>query len=284
MKRDLPELRLPTLSKKAAAAVSYEIPPLAKKDWDRSVTALASENTITVFDVIGDFYDGGFSVARMSAALRSIGDKPVTVQINSPGGIYDDGLAIYNLLRAHPARVTTQVIGMAASAASIIAMAGDEIQIGKSAHMMIHNVQWVAVGDRHVMDEARQAMVIFDDTLADLYVERTGIEKAEVQAMMDAETYLAGQKAVDMGFADAFLPADPVKSNEAGGDKPLAYQVEEVLQEKGWSRAKCRRALKELRGTPGAVSNGMPGAADPEADDGLDNLRLAAARLSLVRA
>lgn len=284
MKRDLPELRLPDLSKKAAAAISYEIPPLAKKDWDRSVTALAAENTITVFDVIGDFYDGGFSVARMSAALRSIGDKPVTVQINSPGGVYDDGLAIYNLLRAHPARVMTQVIGMAASAASIIAMAGDEIQIGRAAHMMVHNVQWIAIGDRHVMQEVYDAMVIFDETLAQLYVDRTGMDMAEVRSMMDAETYLGGQKAVDLGFADAFLPADPVKSEQAANEKPLAYQVEEVLQGKGWSRAKCRRALKELRGMPGAASNGMPGAADPEADDGLDNLRLAAARLSLTRA
>lgn len=276
--RKLPELQLPRIN-----GVSHEIPKKAMTNWDRGVTALASENTITIFDVIGDFYDSGFTVSRMSAALRSIGDKPVTVQINSPGGIYDDGLAIYNLLRAHPARVTTQVIGMAASAASIIAMAGDEIQIGKAAHFMIHNTQWVAIGDRNVMLEAHDAMVIFDETLVGLYSDRTGIERADLQAMMDAETYLSGQKAVDMGFADAFLPTDPIK-NVTGGEKPLAYQVEEALQGQGWSRAKSRRALKELRGMPGAASNVTPRADESETDDGLDALRIAAARMSLLRA
>jgi ATP-dependent Clp protease protease subunit len=278
-KRNLPELRLP----RAAAGVTCEIPQKARDSWDRAVTALAGENTITIFDVIGDFYDGGFTVARMSAALRAIGDRPVTVQINSPGGIYDDGLAIYNLLRAHPAEVTTQVVGMAASAASIIAMAGDTIQIGKAAHMMVHNVQWIAIGDRRLMQEVAAAMELFDRTLAGLYVDRTGLDEPTVAAMMDAETYMSGEQAVDLGFADAFLPADPQRSADAP-DKPLAFRVEAALQKGGWSRAEARRAIKDIRGTPRAASNGTPGAAETEAGDGLDALRLAVARLSFLRA
>ena len=278
-KRTLPAISFP----RARNDVTFEIPKRAMDGWDRGVTALAGDDTVTIFDAIGDFYDGGFTVARMAAALRAIGDRPVTVQINSPGGIYDDGLAIYNLLRAHPAPVTTQVVGMAASAASIIALAGDEIQIGKAAHLMIHNVQWIAMGDRHVMAEVLGVMAIMDRTLAALYVDRTGLEPDAVSAMMDAETYMSGETAVELGFADAFLPADPAR-RAAAPDKPLAFRIEAALQKGGWSRAEARRAIKEIRGTPGAAADGTPGAAEPEAAGGLDSLRLAAARLSLLRA
>jgi ATP-dependent Clp protease protease subunit len=279
--RKLPELQLPRVGNE----VSFEIPRKAMANWDRGVTALASDATITIFDLIGAWYDTGFTVARMSAALRSIGDKPVTVQINSPGGIYDDGVAIYNLLRAHPAQVTTQIVGMAASAASIIVMAGDVIQVGKASHMMIHNTQWLAVGDRNAMFQAFEAMTIFDQTAAKLYADRTGLSVAEIQAMMDKETYLSGPDATAMGFADGLLPSDPVRNEAARSDKPLAYQVEQALHEQGWSRSKSRLALKELRDTPRAASNAKPSAGDDdEADDGLASLRLAAARMSLLRA
>ena len=104
--------------------------------WNANViTNDASDNTISVLDVIGaDYISGeGVTAKRIAAALRSIGNKDVIVNINSPGGDFFEGVAIYNLLREHPAKVTVQVLGLAASAASIIAMAGDEILIAKSA-------------------------------------------------------------------------------------------------------------------------------------------------------
>jgi HK97 family phage portal protein len=91
-------------------------------------------STITILEPIGvDFFGNGVTAKRIAAALRAIGNQPVTVMINSPGGDFFEGLAIYNLLREHPKAVTVQVIGIAASAASVIAMAGDDIQIGKAA-------------------------------------------------------------------------------------------------------------------------------------------------------
>lgn len=280
--RPLPEFRLPKLN----GDVTVEIPKKAIANWDRQVTALAGDDTITIFDFIGDYYEGGFSVARMAAALRSIGERPVTVQINSPGGIYDDGLAIYNLLRAHPAKVTTQVIGMAASAASVIAMAGDEVQIGRAAHFMIHNTQWVAIGDRHVMEDAVEHMAIFDQTAADLYAARTGMPVEDIAAMMDAETYLSGTEAVDKGFADGFLAADPKRvENASQAPKPLAYRVEDSLKKDGWSRSEIRTALRTLTsGKPGAATNAMPSAGDTAVADDSTSLSIALARLKLARA
>jgi ATP-dependent protease ClpP protease subunit len=277
-KRPLPDLRLPPVR----ADVAADLPERALAAWDRGLTAAAGETTITIFDVIGDYGDNGVSVARIAAALRAIGDRPVTVQINSPGGSYDDGLAIYNLLRAHEPAVTVQVIGMAASAASIIAMAADDLQIGRSAHMMIHNVQWLAIGDRRAMAAAAAAMQIFDDTLARLYAARSGIDVAEIARMMDAETYLSGERAVELGLADGFLPADPARGEPPAG-RPLAFEVEAALRKSGWSRAAARRAIRDIRGMPRAAQAGTPRAAETGAGDGLATLRLAAARLSLLR-
>jgi ATP-dependent protease ClpP protease subunit len=89
----------------------------------------------------------------VAAQLRAIGDRPVEVQINSPGGDMFEGFAIYNVLREHPQAITVKIMGMAASAASIIAMAGDTIEIGAASFIMIHNCEVVAVGNRHDMAE-----------------------------------------------------------------------------------------------------------------------------------
>ena len=99
------------------------------------------DTTISMFDVIGEdgWTGGGVTAKRISAALRSIGNRDVIVRINSPGGDMFEGIAIYNLLRTHPAKVTVEVLGWAASAASIIAMAGDEIRIAENAFFMVHD-------------------------------------------------------------------------------------------------------------------------------------------------
>lgn len=91
----------------------------------------------------------GVTAKRISAALRAIGNNDVVVNINSPGGDMFEGLAIYNLLRSHSGKVTVNILGIAASAASIIAMAGDEVQMGRGAFLMIHNCWAVGVGNRH---------------------------------------------------------------------------------------------------------------------------------------
>jgi ATP-dependent Clp protease protease subunit len=128
---------------------------------DRSVSALArpnilekwaadaagiravesNDNVITMFGAIGEDYwsGGGITAKTVTAQLRAIGDRPVEVQINSPGGDMFEGIAIYNVLREHAQAVTIKIMGMAASAASVIAMAGDTVEIGAASFLMIHN-------------------------------------------------------------------------------------------------------------------------------------------------
>ncbi|MBK0020951.1 Clp protease ClpP [Ochrobactrum sp. S46] len=246
--------------------------------------AVDGSDVISILDVIGyDWWTGeGVTAKRVSAALRQIGDKPVTVIINSPGGDFFEGVTIYNLLRAHPQKVTVQIVGIAASAASVIAMAGDEIQIAKLGFMMIHNTQWIAAGDRHVMYETGDIMKVFDETCAEMYADRSGQEVAAVQKLLDDETWFGGQGAVDKGFADAIKDFD-VDTSSVTNSQPALYRLEAALASgKPLPRSERRKLIKE-------ISASMPSAAPesvmPSADaDVIDRLRLVAARLSLTRA
>ena len=207
MKRELP-----TLSIAPRAGVEFNIPPAAGERWKPTLQAREDDSTISVLSFIGPEEFGGVSSKRVASALRAIGkDRDVVVLLNSPGGALDEGLAIYNLLRAHPREVTVRIIGMAASAASLVAMAGDRIEIGNAAFMMVHNTQVIAAGDRHAMAEVAAFLQPVDDALADVYAARTGRDKEEVAAMMDKETWLVGDRAVEAGFADALLPADAIE-------------------------------------------------------------------------
>jgi ATP-dependent protease ClpP protease subunit len=232
--------------------------------WNGGIKAAAStENTITIFDVIGaDFWGEGVTANRISGALYSLDGEDVTVNINSPGGDMFEGLAIYNLLRQYSGKVTVKVLGLAASAASIIAMAGDEVQVGRGAFLMIHNC-WVAVmGNRNDLIQTAQDMAPFDQAMADIYAARSGQSGDDIAAMMDNETYISGSDAVDKGFADRLLPADEVQD---GDDNPAAAlrKLDALLAKANTPRSERRKLLKALTGyTPGAVTDpaGTPSA------------------------
>lgn len=281
--RKLPELRCPEGLTGSAHITEKAAQMFKRIDLPQSADANGSD-VISILDVIGyDWWTGeGVTAKRIGAALRQIGNKPLTVVINSPGGDFFEGVTIYNMLRAHPSRVTVQIMGIAASAASVIAMAADEIQIAKLGFMMIHNTQWVAAGDRHIMNETGEIMAVFDQAAAEMYAERTGNDVESVKAMLDAETWLAGQGAVDKGFADVTADFD-ISEGGATNSSPALYRLEAALASgKPLPRAERRRLMKEIvEGMPGAASDHVMPSADETA---IDALRLAAARLSLTRA
>lgn len=267
------------------ADVRFDYHPQARARWDRAITHAAAEGeaTISILEPIGvDFWTGeGVTAKRIAAALRSIGEKPVTVLINSPGGDFFEGLGIYNLLREHPAKVTMQILGLAASAAADIAMAGDVIQIAKAGLMFVHNTQWVAMGDRHVMESAAEDMAKFDEVGGGLLADRSGNDLKQVYRWMDEETFFTGQKAIEAGLADELLPRDAERSPTAVVETAPAYRLEALLERYGVPRAERRKAMREfIEVTPSADLDGMPGAA--EYDEGLAHLRAAAMKLSLV--
>ncbi len=226
------------------------------------------DNVITMFDVIGEDYwsGGGITAKRVAAQLRAIGDRPVEVQINSPGGDMFEGIAIYNVLREHPQDITVKVMGMAASAASIIAMAGDRIEIGAASFLMIHNCWVIAIGNRHDMAETADWLAPFDQAMVDLYAAKTGRDAKDVAKWMDAETYMSGSQAIERGFADALLSADTMKVDEDAKSRDQDVNelraLELSLVSAGSSRTDARARINKIKGTPGAASEATPGAGD----------------------
>ena len=225
--------------------------------WAAQPAAAASDDdaTISVLDVIGeDFWTGGGVTAkRVSAALRQIGERDVSVKINSPGGDMFEGIAIYNLLRAHKAKVTVEVLGWAASAASIIAMAGDEIRMGLGTFMMVHNAWGVVIGNRHDMREAADLFDGFDSAIADIYEARTGMKRAGIESLMDAETFMGPSEAVKNGFADIvdgeIGASDDKAENSAGGPMNVRRRMDALLAKQGVPRSERRRMFAEISGS-----------------------------------
>ena len=229
------------------------------------------DNIITMFDIIGeDFWSGGgITAKKVAAQLRAIGDRDVEVHLNSPGGDMFEGIAIYNVLREHPKSVTVKIMGMAASAASVIAMAGDTIEIGAASFIMIHNCWVVAIGNRHDMAETAEWLEPFDTAMIDVYSARTGQDAKAIARWMDAETYMSGSTAVDRGFADGLLAADQVTVDEAAkaADKEIneVRAMELALVHAGHSRTDARARINKIKGTPGAADDDTtPGAGDTE--------------------
>ncbi len=219
-----------------------------------AVPGADGDTTISIFDVIGeDFWTGsGVTANRISAALRSIGNKDITVRINSPGGDMFEGIAIYNLLRAHPAKVTVEVLGWAASAASIIAMAGDDIRMGLGSFMMVHNAWGMVIGNRHDMREAATLFDQFDAAIADIYEDRTGMERAHIEQLMDAETFMTAAQAVEHGFADGVDDAQiHTETNASAPIRPeiqARRRIDAALAQQGISRTERRKMFNQIAG------------------------------------
>jgi ATP-dependent protease ClpP protease subunit len=172
----------------------------------RKVKAKAETAEILIHQEIGENWLGdGITSKRMAEDLSRLGDvKTIQVRINSPGGSVSDGVGIYNILRAHGARIEVVVEGLAASIASIIAMAGDSIHMGDGALMMIHSPWTLAMGSAEDMRETADVLDKFEDALIDIYAKRTGKDREELKQLLAAETWMSGDEAVAGGFATSY--------------------------------------------------------------------------------
>lgn len=251
------------LEDRPCASIRYELKLKALDKWNSRIRASSADNSISILDVVGEDYWGeGVTAKRISAALRAIGEQDIVVNLNSPGGDMFEGLAIYNLLRAHSGKVTVNILGIAASAASIIAMAGDEIKMGRGAFLMIHNCWAMGVGNRHDFAKLAHDLAPFDASMTDIYVARSGQSSDVVNQMMDNETYISASEAIEKGFADSLLSADVI---DEGDESPQAAirKLDALLAKTNTPRAERRKLISALtRSMPRATSqsNGMPSA------------------------
>lgn len=254
-------------SGRPSASVRSEILPRALERWNRELRAAVTENeddrSISVYDVIGyDYWTGeGVTTKRIAAALRSLGAGPVTVNVNSPGGDMFEGLAIYNLLREHKGEVTVKVLGLAASAASVIAMAGDTVQIARAGFLMIHNAWVIAAGNRNDLRDVADWLEPFDAAMADIYAARSGMDLKAAAKLMDAESWIGGSAAIDQGLADELLPSDQVGKGEASASASAVRRLECALRASGMPKTEAMRLISEFKsslGDPAGSGEGDP--------------------------
>lgn len=159
---------------------------------------------IYIYEDVGEGWFGGVTAKQFAMDLRALGNvQTIDVRINSGGGDVFDGLAIYRQLVDHPARVVSHIDGFAASIASIIAMAGDEIRISEAGFVMIHDAWGMAVGNSADMRQMADVLETTSGSLTDVYVARTRRDRAEIRNWMEAETWFTGAEAVENGFADS---------------------------------------------------------------------------------
>lgn len=186
-----------------APGTRSEAQSFRRPEWARFEAFAYEDNStavIDVYDVIGTW---DFNAQTFKALLKTITAPRIQLNINSPGGSVFDAFAMYDDLRQHPAEINVRVTGLAASAASLLAMAGDTIEVADNAFLMIHNAWNIAMGDKAEMAAQAKLLGQIDTRLAKTYAARTGQDAADVADMMDAETWLDAEDAVKLGFADS---------------------------------------------------------------------------------
>ena len=176
------------------------------------------------------------------------GEGDITVWINSPGGDVFAAAQIYNMLMDYKGNVTVKIDGLAASAASVIAMAGTEVQMSPVAMMMIHNPATIAIGDSSEMKKAIDMLEEVKESIMNAYEIKTGLSRSRISHLMDAESWFNAKKAVELGFADGILNAE-----EGTEDMAKETEVEGVM----FSRTAVTNSLlsklipkPEKKGTP----------------------------------
>lgn len=178
------------------------------KNWFAFENKADGVINISVHDEIGLW---GVSAREFISELRGYDDvKVINLSIHSPGGSLLDGLAIYNVLNDHPAKVYGHVEGIAASAASFVLMAADVISMPEDAFIMIHNAWALAMGDSDEMRDVADVLDKMQASALNIYERRTGMDRAELATMMKAETWMNSSEALEYGFIDTI--SEPIQA------------------------------------------------------------------------
>lgn len=247
----------------------------------------AQGNELMLYGTIGSYYDelDGKKIVEQIKAMTG----NITVRVNSPGGDVFDGIAIMNALKDHgkeKGSVTVIVEALAASIASVIAVgAADELIMQEGSYLMVHNPWTIAIGDAKEFEQVAGVLRQLSGTLASIYARKTGKDKDEMQALMDAETWMDAAASLEIGFADKAEGEEPASVENfdlsmfdkvpeelriaAKGAKPTTIRdFEKILRNAGFSRSEARAV----------ASNGFGALDQREAEtEKIDSARLLAA-------
>lgn len=243
------------------AKMRERLPRASARWYDIRNEADASVAVVRIYSEIGYF---GVTADDFAQDLAKISTPEIEVQINSPGGEVWDGIAIYNALRMHPAKVTTRVDGMAASIASVIAQAGDRRIMVAASQMVVHDAWGLCVGPAADMREFADLLDQQSEVIADIYAERSGRSAEEMRALMRDETWFKDQEAVDAGLADEIFTPERKSKNELV--VPVRAEIDPALTEFLERVERVAALLPEIPAATGGEPSPTPGASTTPAD------------------
>lgn len=230
-----------------------------QKSWFKFENSINDTTTIYLYDEISAF---GINAADFTKELNTVKSGKISLRINSPGGCVFDGITIHNALKRHSAKIHVQVDGLAASIASVIAMAGDTVRMAKNSFIMVHNAWALTAGNAADMRKLADTLDKIDTTLVDVYQGKTKADEADIRQMMNDETWLNADEALAKGFCDAVGDTAEIKARFDLGKfrntpqtvmgmnivKPdNERDLEAVLRDSGLSRKDALAAVASLK-------------------------------------
>ena len=188
--------------------------------WKNQTQNSPTERVLTLNGTIAEesWFDDDITPQLFKEELLS-GSGDITVWINSPGGDCVAAAQIYNMLMDYKGKVTVKIDGIAASAASVIAMAGNTVLMSPVSTMMIHNPATVAMGDHNEMQKAIEMLNEVKESIINAYEIKTGLSRAKLSHLMDSETWMNANKAVELGFADGIISRNAFPEKEDDEDE-----------------------------------------------------------------
>ena len=220
------------------------------KFWNWTVTDNdeKTERILTLSGVIAEesWFDDEVTPKIFRDELMS-GEGDITVWINSPGGDCIAAAQIYNMLLEYKGNVTIKIDGIAASAASVVAMAGNKVIMSPVSMLMIHNPMTMAAGDTTEMKKAISMLTEVKESIINAYELKTGMSRDKIAKLMDAETWMDANKAVELGFADEIL------SRESSLKPSAMMYSENVVSRKLWNKISAKYRPKEQGRTVAAL-------------------------------
>lgn len=182
---------------------------MSKRPW-YEIKAKADSAEVFIYEQIGeDLFGEGIAAKRFVEELSALEVKSIDLHLNSPGGSVFDGQAIFNALDRHPATITTYIDGVAASIASVVALAGDRVVMARNALFMIHDPFILTAGTATELRKAAELLDQVKGTIAEIYVAKTGLERDAIDAAMAEETWYTAEEAAEAGFVDEV--AEPLR-------------------------------------------------------------------------
>jgi ATP-dependent Clp protease protease subunit len=246
-----------------------------KKFWEwKNQAEVGTERVLELYGTIAEtsWFDDDVTPKMFHDELFS-GEGPVTVWLNSPGGDCIAASQIYTMLMDYKDDVTIKIDGIAASAASVIAMAGTKVLMAPTALMMIHNPMTMAYGNHADMEKAIEMLDEVKESIINAYEIRTGMSRAKLSHLMDSETWMNAGKAIELGFADDILTDTKKEEADISAYAFSGKEVEQVLVNKLTAHYKPK-AKDPTEAAKIAASNNTPAAAGKTYDELMSRLNL----------